>query len=186
MFKYLFSSALVLIFASCGNPEETADNSQHGTEKIEDSLSIHQDTLVSDLQNESTQNYIWTFIEGKTELGELQTDLGLLLPENNFKDTIKFFTTRGKWSELSITENGINDFPENCLTAVESKAESCFWAVRLKEEGNYEVLFGGIEDKSAFAVLNYGYIQILNNEVEYEVGDPEEVETYTQYGSKLY
>lgn len=183
MYKTATCIAFCSLLISCAESGEVAENVIQ--DEIEDTV-FYEEAVTEEYKEKPDLDLTWSLIEGETELGELQTDVSLRMEFPSGIDSVAFFTARGKWFKMAVINNGVQDFPDNCITAIESKTESCFWAIREKEENEYEILFGGIENNKAYAVLNYGYINRLTDEIDYEVGSPEEIETYTQYGTKLY
>jgi hypothetical protein len=176
LFKLISLSIILSFILACGESEESVSS-------IEET-DIEIDTALVDpiLEN---QTFEWYFVKNSNQMNQAQTDVALLVYWDETPDTVKFFTALGTWTELDIKTTTITDFPENCTTAIESKTESCFWAIRELSHQNYEILFGGIENNAAYAVLNYGFFKKENQIFSYEVGDPEVVEVYTQFGLDL-
>ena len=176
MHKLISLALIVSLIFACAESIETDSSIKEITLETD---SAFVDTLLE------TPTFEWSFVKNRNQMDQPQTDMALLVNWDEEVDTVKFFTALGTWNELDVKTTTIKDFPENCNTAIESKTESCFWAIRELSHQNFEILFGGIENNKAYAVLNYGFFKKENKIFTYEVGDPEVAEVYTQYASDL-
>ena len=152
MHKLIPLALIASFILACGESEETVSGSEE--------TALESDTAVVDILIE-TPTFEWYFVKNRNQMDQPQTDVALLVNWDEEVDTVKFFTALGIWTELDVKNTTIKDFPKNCTTAIESKTESCFWAIRELSHQNFEILFGGIENNKAFAVLNYGFFKKL-------------------------
>ncbi|MCB9223492.1 MAG: hypothetical protein R2780_05005 [Crocinitomicaceae bacterium] len=186
------SSLAILIFLfnySCQNNPEV----ENVNESINDSISIEneQDMALTQTVSENIKfqnsTFEWYLNEREQNDGVLVTDIALEAQVNEFNspDTVFFFTARGKWEIINDPESIFQNFPKGTEQTVYSQTESCFFSIVQNDDTTYEVLFGGIEQGKAFAIVEQGHIWVENSHIAFEIFLPEEVETYIEYGNDL-
>ena len=177
---------------SCGTEPKTEKTDFFGES---DKILLETEDIVpntdagTSLQIKKFENspFEWILKERTQQNGVLVTDIALeaLVNDPNKTDTVYFFTARGKWEILDHPEEMFEDFPKDVERTIYSELESCFFSIRQNNDATYQVLFGGIENAKAYAVIEQGHIRVEKSHIAYEIFLPEEVETYIDYGLDL-